>query len=463
MTLEDLSDDELLLDEILEGLYTNWKPHDLQAKIGEALFYKGVKNIFVVAGRNFGKTESAACCEWRYAKQFPKTENYIFEPFQKQAREILWASRRIQEFGPKDWIRGEPNNSELRVTFTNGSFIKLEGSDNVAAMAGIKPKGLIVYDEFKDHRIESIKNFEPNRAAFDVPALFIGTPPEFHNHFVDYMELAKDDPDWLFVHAPTRANPHISPRWLEKKKAEMIKLGQMEDYLRDYEAIFVKGGKKSIYPWILTAKKAKIKDVLPTDLNKWRIIVALDPAATSVFGVVFAFWNEYTKKIIVFDEIYETDATRMTTRIMFKEIREKLSPWASKVRGVDWVYDEAAAYFANEMSEVDGSIWLYASNKSEFGVEGYINLVRNVFNHDMCVITDNCTNFWDEHEKYAKDKNGRIPKDHDHLVNAFQYLCGFLGLDFSQKDEPKPIAKAERRGHSIEEDMMSSNDYQELD
>jgi hypothetical protein len=461
--MTELSHEEIEMYRILDGLHEKWVPHPVQIDIGHELFYKGTKNIFICGGRNMGKTDFCAYAETRWAQQYPNTQNYIFEPFQKQAREILWSSRRIQDFGPKEWLHGEPNNTELRVNFKNGSFIKLEGSDNVAAIAGIKPKGLIVYDEFKDHRIESIRNFEPNRAAFDVPAIFIGTPPEFHNHFVDYMEMAKNSPDWVFIHAPTSANPHISKLWLEKMKRQLISMGEYEEWLRSYEAIYVKGGKRTIYPWVLTATKHKLEDILPVDLNKWRIVVALDPAATSIFGVVFAFWNEYTKKLIVFDEIYESDSSLMTSRKIYAAIKEKLAPWKDKVRGIDWVYDEAAAYFRSEMSEIDQSIWMTPSSKSEFGIEGYINLVRNVMNHGLLQVTENCTKFWFEHENYIKDENNHIPKANDHLINAFQYLCGKLGLNFNEIDEPKTIAKDERRAYRIEEEINIVNDYSEID
>ncbi len=468
-SLKELTESEQQVYRILTGLHSRWTPHRGQISIGHALFYKlhngkRRKNIFVVAGRNFGKTELMAYSHWRYSQEYPQSQNYIFEPFQKQGREILWASRRLQDFGDNDWLSGEPNNTEMRITFNNGSFIKVEGSDNVAAMAGIKPKGLIGYDEFKDHRIASINNFEPNRAAFDVPALFIGTPPEFENHFTQYMELAKNNPDtWDFFHAPTWTNPFISAEWLRNKERDMIALGQEEDWLRDYGALFVVGGKKTIYPWILKAKKWRLDEILPKDLNKWKLIISCDPASTSVFGVVFGFWNEYAKRLIIFDEIYEDNAANMTSRKIYQTIKNIIRPWESKVKSVEWVYDEAAAWFLNEMSEVDKRIWLYKSSKSEFGIEGYINLVRNVMNHDMLQVTGNCKKWWWEHEKYQKDEKGRIPDKDDHLINSTQYLCGHLGLDFSQQDEPKMLEAKERRFFTPFDDYRPSTSYLDLE
>lgn len=436
-------------------------PHNIQSQIAKAIFYDGIKNIFVCAGRNVGKTEVASYCGWRWSKQNPESQNYIFEPYAKQGREILWASKRIQTFGPQDWVDGT-NDTEMRLKFKNGSFIKVEGSDNSASMAGIKPKGLIVYDEAKDHRPESISNFEPNRAAFDVPALFIGTPPEFHNHFVDYMEMAKNSPDWLFIHAPTRSNPHISSKWLERKRLEMISMGMEEDWLREYEAIFVKGGKKTIYPQFLKIKYKPLEDIVPIDINKWRLVVALDPASTSIFGVVFAFFNPFTKKIIVFDEIYESDPSRMTARAMNLAINEKIKPWKDKVRDIDFIIDEAAVWYSNEMSEIDSSKFFTPSQKSRFGIDGHINLVRAIFNKDLVSVCKGCIYFIKEHEEFSKDDNGRIPKGNDHLVNGFWYLCASLGLDLNELEEPKE-KEDDRRAYKIDEEIEFENNYGEFE
>lgn len=457
-----ISDDQMLLYEVIDGLYSNWTPHEVQARISKAIFYDGIKNIFVCAGRNNGKTETAASCTWRWAKQNPDSQNYIFEPFQKQGKEILWASKRIQTFGPKHWVEGT-NDTEMRLKFTNGSFIKVEGSDNSATMAGIKPKGLIVYDEFKDHRPESITNFEPNRAAFDVPALFIGTPPEFHNHFVDYMEMAKNSPDWLFIHAPTRSNPHISPKWLERKRLEMISMGMEEDWLREYEAIFVKGGKKTIYPQFLKLIHKPLNEVLPKDINKWQLVVALDPASTSVFGVIFFLFNEFTKKIKVIDEIYEKDPSKMTCKAINSEIDDKTKRYKDKVRSIEYVYDEAAAWFRNELNEVSPEKWMTPSNKSRFGVDGYINLIRAALNLDLIEVAENCVEFIKEHEEYSKDDNGKIPKANDHLINAFQYGVGSLGLNLTEKDEPKPEINEEKRYYTMEQDFNKSESLEEFE
>ncbi|HEY8272149.1 MAG TPA: hypothetical protein VIG33_14765 [Pseudobdellovibrionaceae bacterium] len=457
-----MSDGLIDLAEAIQELNSRWKPHEAQIPIGRALFYQGAKDIFVCAGRNFGKTELAGYCSWRYAAEHPGSENYIFEPYSKQAREILWASQRIQNFGPEQWVEGL-NTTEMRITFKNGSFIKLEGSDNSAAMAGIKPKGLIIYDEFKDHRFTSIDNFEPNRAAFDVPALFIGTPPMVHNHYVDYMDLAKSDSNWRFFHAPTSSNPFIKKSWLERKKAEKIKMGDLEGWLREYEALFVKGGKGSIFPQFFKMSRPNFDEVRPKDLNKWQILVSFDPASTSVFGVVFLLFNEWTKQTIVFDELYVDDQALMTAREIHRQVEEKLQSYLKKVKDIRFGYDEAAAWFRNEINEFS-NWWLEPSSKSDFGVDGYINLVRQHMNKGLLTVCANCPKLIWELESYQKDENGRIPKENDHNINALQYGLSCLGL---RLDEDKPPIETDpdmqKRFHRWEEELEFSSTPAEID
>lgn len=445
-------------------MHSKFVPHTGQIPIGRAIFYENAKKIFVSAGRSFGKSRLASYVNIRIAKENPNCTNYIFLPFITQGREVYWTPKLLQNLLNDDDIESI-NNTEMRIILKNGSQIKVCGADNVDSYRGVKPNpnSIITFEECKDLKEDFITAFLPNLSVNNPILLMVGTPAEFEGVFSRFMQLAQTNKTWRYFHAPTSVNPHVSLDWLADEKQRLINDGELETYLREYEAIYVKGGKRSIYPWILTAKKWRLEEILPIDLNKWRIVVALDPAATSVFGVIFGFWNEYTKKLIIFDEIYEDDQSKMTSRQIYKAIKEKLKPWESKVRGVDWIYDEAAAYFRSEMNEIDKSVWMVQSSKSEFGAEGYINLVRNFMSHGLIQITENCEKFWWEHENYIKNENNMIPKKDDHLVNATQYLCGSLGLDFNEIDEPKPPQKEERRGHTIEEDINIQNEYGEFD
>lgn len=352
----------------------------------------------------------------------------------------------------------------MRITLKNGSQIKVCGADNVDSYRGVKPNpnSIITFEECKDLKEDFITAFLPNLSVNNPILLMVGTPAEFEGVFSRFMELAKTNKTWRYFHAPTSVNPHVSKDWLAEEKQRLVNDGEFETYLREYEAIYVKGGKRSIYPWILTYKPKPLAEILPIDLNKWQIIVTLDPASTSVFGVTFAFWNEYIKKLIFFDEIYQSDPVMMTARKMWTQIQDKLEPWKNKVKSIEYVIDEAAIWCAQEINEIDSSVWINKTQKHLFGIDGYINLVRHTMNSGVVDITDNCVKFMWEHENYIKNENNMIPKRDDHLVNCAHYCIASLGLDFNAMTEPKKQEDL-RRGYTIDEEISVQHEYGEFD
>lgn len=452
--MTEISQDELEFAQMLEELHRTWLPHQGQVDVGNALFYRKRKNIFICAGRNWGKTELSAYSTSRWGKQYPGTESYLFGPLQNQIKEILWAGKRIQNFVPENWKASE-NNTEMRITLKNGSFIKLDGSDNENARRGVKPGGLLIYDEVKDMKPSFINSMDDNRAAKDCPAIYIGTPPEFHNHFVDLMEFAKHDQDWDFFHAPSSQNPHISKSFLERKKRQYLAMGDEESWLREYEALFVKGGKKHIFPQFLKLSPTRLED-MNLCLKEFILICGFDPAATSIFGGLMVLFHPYKKTVIVIDEIYEDDPLQMTSRKIHATTEEKIEFFRHKVKDIRFVYDSAAAYFRSEVQEIPGcKWWLETINKNEFGIEGHINITRSVMNRGLLLFTPNCVKFSWEMENYIKDEKGRVPDKNDHLINTLWYILVALGFNLEEIEIKTVDPDTQRRGYSMEEDLRN--------
>lgn len=447
------------LAEALSELNSRWTPHPGQIPIGQAILVDGVKDVFAQCGRNFGKTELAAYLLWRWAMFNPGSENYLFEPEQKQAKEILWASGRIQNFGPKEWIDGSPNNTEMRIRFDNGSFIKIDGSDNFDSYRGIKPKGLIIYDELKDINPKFLDAFEPNRAAFEPPALWIGTPPDVESHYTQIAEEAKVNPKWRFFHAPTSANPYIGRDWLADKEAYYKRIGDYETWLREYEAIFVKGGKNHLVPQFL---KLEVGVQWPKDMNRWELFVVFDPASSSTFGVLFVLFNPYNKRIKVIDEIYEQDTSLMTTKRIWERVKLKVRDIGRPAR---YVYDEAAAWFRNEMNEhSQGKVWLEPTTKSKSDKESGLALIRDVIDQGLLEYSEACVKFKWELDNYVKDKNGKIPKKDDHLIDCFRYFLDAAGFELKDKPLPKEVDPlTQKRFYRPEEEMGFEDSLEEID
>lgn len=420
-------------------LHALWTPHPAQLEIGRAFIRDGRKEVFAQCGRNFGKSELVAYLLWRWAWSHSGSENYYFAPYMKQAREILWASRRVQDFGPRGWIK-DINNTEMRITFSNNSFIKLDGSDNVEAYRGVKPKGFSVFDEFKDFRPEFYDAYDPNRAAHDTPLFIVGTPPDEDCQFIDIATTFKSDPSKAYFEFPTESNPHISRRWLDAKRNELYSRGDGDQWEREYMARFVKGGKASIFP-MLSPAWVKPHDSLMRELfrdrKKLQWVLWADPAGASCFAVLFLAINPYSKRVYFLDEIYETTQAEMTvakigSRLL--QIRDELCDHPAS----DWMqgYDEAETWFRNEMFDNFNEHFI-PSQKSRADKLSGIALIKDIFANNLAVFSDRCVKLYWELENYRKDDSGKIVKKNDHLIDCLRYALD--GSLYSLKDEAEPL------------------------
>lgn len=449
---------KLRLAEGLQQLHSRWVPHPAQVAIGQALFARNFSEVFAVCGRNFGKTELVAYSLWRYAWTFPGSENYYFSPYMKQSREILWQSNRLQAFGPKAWIEGKPNDTEMRIKFRNGSFIKLDGSDNVEAYRGVKPKGLSVFDEFKDFKPQFFEAYDPNRAAFNSPLLIIGTPPEAEGQFSKVYHAWKEDDRKAVFSFPTSANPHIDRGWLERKKEELYQRGDGDIWEREYEAKFVKSGAKSIFPMLtrdyIRPHSAVLQEIYK-DRRKLEWFAWADPAGASCFAVLFAAINPYTRTIYFLDEIYETRQQEMTVNKVGARIVSKCGALYDPRPGdTEWRhgYDEAETWFANEMLERFG-LGLEPTQKAKHDKTTGLSLLKDAFLAKKVVISDRCEKFYWELDNYQKDDDGKIVKKNDHLIDCARYILGASYYSLNESEEVIKENDPMWRGARIEDDF----------
>jgi hypothetical protein len=454
--------------EMLQALHRTWMPHPAQAQIGAALLTQGFSDIFAVCGRNFGKTELVAYLLWRYAATYPGSENYYFSPYMKQSREILWETNRVQGFGPKAWLNGHPNNTEMRIRFKNGSFIKLDGSDNVEAYRGVKPRGLTIFDEFKDFRPEFFEAYDPNRAAFNSPLLLIGTPPEFEGQFTSLYEAWKQDAGKATFQFATSCNPHIDPEWLSKKKAELYARGDADVWEREYEARFIRGGSRRVFPMLDPDTVSKPHDAIlreiGRDRKKLEWYLWADPAGASCFAVLFAAVNPYTRTIYLLDEIYETKQGEMSVGKIGRRIGQmRDSLWEPGTSGNEWRqgYDEAEAWFANEMLDTFNEHYeptQKAKNEKDKGIA----LIKDILLGGKLVVSDRCKKFIWEMDNYQKDDSGKFVKKNDHLIDCFRYILGASYYNLNETVEHNPEKDEMWRGARIEDDFpeLKTKEYE---
>lgn len=421
---------------ILSDLHGCWAPHEAQIPPGRALFYEGNQFIFLECGRKYGKTDFVIYCLYRAALTTPSAACYFIAPFLKQAKELIWANNRLQFFLPDNLrkkYRISINNSEMRIKFGfNGSFIKLDGSDNYVAYDGINPH-FIAYDEFKDHHPKFHERMEPNLATYTAPLLCIGTPPENDdNHYVKLADSVQADPDGAWFNFPSHSNPHISKKWLDKTKARLIARGELDVWMREYMAKRVKGGKNAIYPMFDKEKHVIKKKDLEKELERQHRALdwycTTDPASSSVFGVLFTAINRHTRMVYHVDELYESDTRETSARKMWKKIYEKLLKWNPRLDTWNFTYDEAAKWFQNEILDATelefgegNSVFFSPTHKSQNKKENGISLIKDQLLYGFWLCSEECEKLQFEVLNYIKDKNGKIPKENDHLLDCARY------------------------------------------
>lgn len=119
---------------------------------------------------------------------------HIF-PTYSEAKDAVWRDpHMIFSMIPEHMI-AKRNDSELVITFRNGSLLQLLGSDNPDSLRGSGPVG-VVLDEFATMKFEAWQVIEPILRANGGWAWFIGTP-KGKNHLHEFFQRGlKGHKDW---------------------------------------------------------------------------------------------------------------------------------------------------------------------------------------------------------------------------------------------------------------------------
>lgn len=439
---------------IIQAL-SHFIPHHGQIKVGRALFNDNIRNIFVQCGRKWGKTELGIYFDTRWGMQNPGLGCFYIAPELKQARKLVWEDPRLLQMVPPDWI-DDVHNSDMRIRLKNGAYIKVEGSDNFEAHRGTRP-GLVIYEEFKDHDPRFRNIMRPNLSVYNAPEIFLGTPPDRECEYTEVAKEHKMSPASMFFYqAPTWENPHISRQWLLDEKRRLYLRGEGDVWEREYEAKYVKGGAKKIFPmWgdHLIAPHAQVLKRMERDRKRLEYILWNDPASTSCFGTLFVAINPFTREIFVLDEIYEQRQNEMSVRKIAPVIfRKRDELWRH-----EWTqgYDEAAAWFANEMADNYEDEAFEPTHKSQNNKLNGLSLMKDVMSASprKLWVSDRCVKFAWEVDNYYQDKNGNIPKENDHLIDDFRYILGHNGYVFKEDHEVNPDEHEDFRGSRIKDDF----------
>lgn len=444
----------------------------------KSLYNENKRMIFVPSGRKFGKSEVAGYVLWRHALLNPNSACYYIAPENTHGKKIMWDTQRLQKFLGADSVKyiKRIQNLEMKVILKNDSFIQVTGSDNWQAANGLTPS-IAVYDEFKVFNSKWHTEFDPNRAAKAAPLVIIGTLPkpgdsnkEEYDALLDY---AQTHPETCAVHTFTTFDNPINhlpdrKRAIEEQIATLRKRGEEDVVQREYYSKIIPGGSRAIFP-MLDAKKHivpahDIWNEIKRDLKKLDWFCITDPGTTTCFAALIGCINPYTKKIYILDEIYEKDQNMTSVRMMYPRLEilmKKYYPGCDIHDDYIKVFDEAAAWFSNEVMQQYG-VYFSPTEKHVHKKEQGLSLIKDVLLHGLVDISDNCKYLHKEMQEYAKDDKGNIPKRNDHLIDCFRYLMGAShysmveALEFVRTKHPE---EEMRKGRRYIEDYDVSDDW----
>jgi hypothetical protein len=398
---------------------------------------------------------------------------YYIAPFKDQIRDLCWSNGRLPFFLNNKLMEKygiTVNNSDFRVSFRNGSFIKCDGADNYEKGRGYSATGLVVYDEFKDHNPNFHDGFEPNLGITDAPLMIIGTPPDASEDSFDRWCSIADDcvrsPVGFHIQMPSMTNPHINKDFFIRKEAELRERGELWKWQKEYLAMRVKAAGNNIFPMLDMGKHYQSYSCMMRTIGiypkQWDFYGAFDPGSAKCFAFLAIAINRYSKQIFVLDQIYATKlADCRVDHIIPKAIAimREIMPHADS-----WhcVYDYAATWFANEAQspEYVEDINLFPCVKDLKNKENKLSLIKEILlKNGMFLISERCIQkdgglYW-EMEKYATDDKGKIPKENDHAIDALRYALN--AANYYSLEDAEPLTEHEqfpdRRG------FRRSNDY----
>lgn len=175
----------------------NYQPYPHQKDIYNAL-PRGFKRGVVIWHRRAGKDKTFINILAREAFKRVGTYFYIL-PYYKQARLIIWEGmdahgfRFIDHF-PKELIKRK-ESQQMILELKHGSIIRMLGSDNIDAIVGSNPVG-VIFSEFSLHKPAAWNYLRPILLENKGWALFNGTP-RGKNALWRMYKHAQKDPTWF--------------------------------------------------------------------------------------------------------------------------------------------------------------------------------------------------------------------------------------------------------------------------
>lgn len=252
-------------------------PRDYQLPFLKALD-KGIKRFILVWHRRSGKDKTVF--SQLPKKMFERVGLYFYIlPTYTQGNKVIWNGIdkdgfRFLDHIPKDIIKGEPNQTEMRVELVNGSILQVIGADNIDRIVGTNPIG-VVLSEFSLMKSQVWDFLRPILAENGGWTVFVFTPRGM-NHAWKLLQQAKENVKEWFWQILTVDDTHAIPQEvIDQERKEM----PQDLFEQEYYCKFIEGAGQFF---------KRIDDIKIEEEDK------PDPTHKYQMGVDLAKYQDYT-------------------------------------------------------------------------------------------------------------------------------------------------------------------------
>jgi len=267
----------------------------------------GLKRLILVAHRRMGKDKTVFAMLPK--KMMERVGTYFyFLPTYSQAKKVIWTGADKKGFKfldhfPKEIVE-DINETDMKITLTNGSILQLVGADNIDRVVGTNPVG-VVFSEFALMKPEVWTYMSPILAENDGWAVFIFTP-RGRNHAYDVLRKAKTNPNWHVEILPVSYTKAIKEDSLIEERTNMT----AAKYEEEYECSFTMNSsavfhnfKNCLYP---------INEYVFNDRGFYQL--GVDLAKMNDFTVIVPF-DYSTFQVAPYDRFNQIDYTLQKAKI----------------------------------------------------------------------------------------------------------------------------------------------------
>jgi hypothetical protein len=459
------------LAKLFRALNDKWQPNPGQLEAGTALYVEGIRRLGIECGRKFGKSDWCTDTCWRLGNMIQNGQGYYFGAVAKGAREFIWSNERLQNWGPREFV-SDINKTDMRLTFTSGTFVKVDGADEFRGSKGFNPDFMIL-DEAADYPDGFWHAMRPNFASKDCIVVVVSSPPwileeapgkpvyfcRMMDLWKKYMQEAKAKgarPKHFYCNYPSHVNAkNLPPGFLEQEEKELRDMGCDDIWEREYLARRVTAGGRRIVGSFkpdrhVYSHDELIKEHIERNRNTLTWITAVDPSQT-LFGTLIMAVNPYTKEVFFLDEIAEQDENETTEAQLWPRIAEKEQDIIGEDTGEEdserflRVCDEAAKWWIVGCANDPGiGIAFNPTEKALNSIEYGVSLLRELFKHNLGYVSDRCSMFIYQLTNWRRDARGLIPEKGKDLIDCGRYGLHEAGY-YLTRDEIPEIKKAHPR------------------